>query len=178
MIITISGKAGSGKSTIAKLLAKKLHFKHYSIGDLMRLMAIDKKMNIIELNKLAEKDSSIDLELDSKLKDIGRTEDNFVVDGRLTSFFVPHAKIRIFLDAREDIRGKRILKDERKLENNKDFHDTMSNIEKREQSEKMRYMKYYGVNYLDKRLYNLIIDTSDMSPQQIVEKIMEFSKSV
>ena len=44
MIIAISGKAGSGKSTIAELLAKKLKLKHYSIGNLMREMA--KKKNI------------------------------------------------------------------------------------------------------------------------------------
>ena len=35
MIIAISGKAGSGKSTIAKLVAKKLGLKHFSSGDFM-----------------------------------------------------------------------------------------------------------------------------------------------
>ena len=34
MIITISGLPGSGKSTIGKMLAKKLGYKFYSMGDL------------------------------------------------------------------------------------------------------------------------------------------------
>ena len=88
MIVTISGKAGSGKSTVAKLLSEKLKLRHYSIGDLMRAMASDKGIGLMELNKLAEKDNSIDLELDKMLKELGKTKDNFVVDGRLAAFFM------------------------------------------------------------------------------------------
>ena len=79
MIITISGKAGSGKSTVAKMLSERLRLKHYSIGDLMRAMAKEKGMSLLEFNKLAEKDKSIDLELDNKLKELGKSKDNFVV---------------------------------------------------------------------------------------------------
>jgi cytidylate kinase len=32
MIITMSGKAGSGKGTVAKILAEKLGYEHISIG--------------------------------------------------------------------------------------------------------------------------------------------------
>ena len=39
MKITLSGMVGSGKSTNAKLFAKELGYKHYSVGDLMREMA-------------------------------------------------------------------------------------------------------------------------------------------
>ena len=53
MIITISGKAGSGKSTVAKSISQKLNLRHYSIGDLMRAMAREKKISLLELNKLA-----------------------------------------------------------------------------------------------------------------------------
>ena len=66
MIITISGKAGSGKSTVAKEIARKLELKHYSIGDLMRQMAKEKNISLSELGELAEKDDSIDKELDKK----------------------------------------------------------------------------------------------------------------
>ena len=52
MIIAISGKAGSGKSTVAKLLASKLRLRHYSIGDLMREMAKEKERQMLEYCKL------------------------------------------------------------------------------------------------------------------------------
>lgn len=174
MIVTISGKAGSGKSTVAKLLSEKLKLKHYSIGDLMRVMASDKGMSLIELNKLAEKDRSIDFELDEKLKELGKTKDNFVVDGRLTAFFIPKAQVRVFLDTDDKVRAERILKDKRAHEESNDIFEMIKKIQEREESEKKRYQKYYGVNYLDKKLYNLFIDTTKMNPNEVVEKIINF----
>ena len=56
MIITISGIAGSGKSTVAKLLAKKLNYNHYSIGEFMRDIAKEKNTSLLELSNLAETD--------------------------------------------------------------------------------------------------------------------------
>ncbi|MBI2656532.1 AAA family ATPase [Candidatus Woesearchaeota archaeon] len=177
MIITISGKAGSGKSTIARLLSEKLKLRHYSIGDLMRAMAAEKGMALLELNKLAEKDKSIDFELDNKLKEMGKTKDNFVVDGRLTAFFIPNADVRVFLSADDKVRAERILKDRRQQEKSKSLKETAANIKKREESEKKRYKKYYGVNYLDKKLYNYVIDTTKLNPNQVVEKIVKFVKT-
>ena len=177
MRITISGKAGSGKSTVAKLLSQKLKLKHYSIGDLMRVMAKEKGMSLLELNKLAEKDKSIDFELDSKLKELGRTKDNFVVDGRLTAFFIPNAEVKVFLDADDKVRAQRILKDKRQQEKSKSLNDAMSKIKKREESEKKRYRKYYGIDYTNEKLYNFIIDTTKLKPWQVVERIIKFVKT-
>ena len=174
MRITISGKAGSGKSTVAKLLSNKLKLKHYSIGDLMRAMAMDKGMTLLELNKVAEKDTSIDFELDNKLKELGKTKDNFIVDGRLTAFFIPNADARIFLKADDKVRARRILKDKRQQEKSENLRETISNIKKREESEKKRYQKYYGVDYFDKKLYNYVIDTTKLSPKEVVVKIIKF----
>ena len=176
MRITISGKAGSGKSTVAKMLSERLRLKHYSIGDLMRAMAKEKGMSLLEFNKLAEKDKSIDLELDNKLKELGKSKDNFVVDGRLTAFFIPNAEVRVFLDADDKVRAQRILKDKRQQEKSKSLKEAISSIKKREESEKIRYKKYYGVDYFDWELYNFIIDTTKLNPSQVVDKIMKFVK--
>lgn len=176
MKITISGKAGSGKSTIARLLSEKLRLRHYSIGDLMRAMAVEKGLSLLKLNRLAEKDSSIDFELDSRLKELGKTKDDFVVDGRLTAFFIPNAEFRVFLDADDQVRAQRILKDRREHEKSENLEETMLSIKKREESEEKRYQKYYGINYLDKKLYNLAIDTTSLAPDHVVENIIKFVK--
>jgi predicted cytidylate kinase len=173
MRITISGKAGSGKSTISKLLAQKLNLKHYSIGDLMRAMALEKGISIIEMGKLAEKDRSIDLELDNKLKELGKNEDNFVVDGRLAAFFIPHADVRVFLEADDNIRAERIHKDKRQHEQSKDVKEMIDNINKREESEKKRYKEYYNVDYADKKLYNFVVNTNNKLPPEIVDTIIK-----
>ena len=43
-IITISGMLGSGKSTVAKLLAQKLGYEYYSTGNAQREIAKKKAM--------------------------------------------------------------------------------------------------------------------------------------
>jgi len=172
MIITISGKAGSGKSTVAKELARKLELKHYSIGDLMRQMAKEKNISLSELGKLAEKDDSIDKELDNRQIEL-KNEDNFVIDGRLTANFIPNSSLKVFLDCEDNVRAKRILKDERKDEDSKDIKEIIKKINEREQSERKRYKQYYDVDYYDEKLYDLIIDTTNISVNEVINKIIE-----
>jgi CMP/dCMP kinase len=177
MIITISGKAGSGKSTVAKKLATKLNLTHYSIGDLMRSIAKKRGISLMELSKLAEADDSIDLELDKKqisLKDM----DNFVIDGRLTAFFIPKSDIRVFLDCEDKVRADRILREGRRDEGAEDIDELIGIIRKREESEKKRYKEIYNVNYLDQNLYNLKIDTTNLTADQVVQKISENVKKL
>ena len=47
MIMTISGMPGSGKSSVADFIAKKLNMKRYSAGDFRREIAIKNNLNII-----------------------------------------------------------------------------------------------------------------------------------
>ncbi len=178
MIITISGKAGSGKSSVAKTLSQKLKLKHYSVGDVMRQMAAERKISLLELNKLAEKDPAIDKELDDRLITLGKTQKNFVIDGRLTAFFIPHADFRIFLDADVKTRAERILHAQRKDEKHASLKETISNIEKREASEKKRYKQYYNVDYSDKKLYTCVINTEPLGLNEVVGAIVSIVKKV
>jgi len=176
MIITISGKAGSGKSTVAKEVAKKLNLKHYSIGDLMRQIAKERNMSLIELSRLAEKDSSIDTELDRKNIEL-REEDNFVIDGRLTAYFSPYAELKVFLDCKDKVRAERILNDKREEEKSRNINALIKTIRQREQSERKRYNNLYNIDCYDKKLYDLIIDTTNLSVNEVVEKIIKAVKS-
>ena len=178
MIITISGKAGSGKSTVATLLAKKLHIKHYSIGDLMRQMAKEKQVSLLELSKEAEQDNSIDKELDDRQIHLGKSEDNFVIDGRLTAFFIPNATFKIFLDCDDNTRTKRILDEKREGETSKNIHEMMKKINQREESERKRYKEYYNYDYQDTANYQFVIDTTNLTISQMLEEVLKVISSV
>ena len=41
-----------------------------------------------------------------------------------------------------------------------------------------RYKKYYRVNYFDKKLYDLVIDTTNLTSSQVINKIMEFMEKI
>ena len=84
MVITIDGPAASGKSTVAKLLAKRLGYDHYSSGDFMRDMAEEMHIDFFELTKQAETDASIDQEIDQRQIKFGKEQDNVGIDGILS----------------------------------------------------------------------------------------------
>ncbi len=176
MNIVIGGKAGSGKSTVAKIIAKKLGYGHYSTGDFMRQMADERGMTIVGIQKLAETDPSIDEELDERQKNIGKTNDNFVIDSRLGFLFVPNA-VKIFLDCDDKVRAERIFKDTRPKERNVTLAMTQQNIRKRETSENKRYEKVYGFNCYDKSHFDLTIDTTKLTIAQVARAAMEFIRS-
>jgi predicted cytidylate kinase len=170
MIIALGGKAGSGKSTVAKLLAKKLNYRHYSMGDFQREIAKQRNLSIFELSKLEEKDPSIDKEVDNLQTSLGN-KDNFVIDSRLGFHFIPKAK-KIFLDADFEVRARRILNDKARKENNKNLEKAKENIKQREASEIARYKKYYNLNPYNKKNFDNIIDTSNSNPEEIVNNIL------
>lgn len=175
MKITIAGLAGSGKSSVAKKLASKLGFKHYSTGDFMRQMAHERGLDIVSLGKIAEKDKSVDKELDDRQILFGKNQDNFVIDGRLSWHFIPDS-VKIFLDCSE-IRFERVFKDKRSEEKSSSLNEMKKSMLAREKSEHVRYKKYYGLDYLDLKNYDLVIDTSKISIDEVVSKISAFLKT-
>ena len=183
MIITISGKAGSGKSTVAKLLAKELELKHYSMGDLQRKYAKERGITIEELGKLEEKDDTIDREVDASQSELAKNQDNFVIDSWLGFHFIPKS-IKIFLDCDNKVSAERIFKDikgnirdesERKAET---VEEVQNILEGRIEVNRKRWIKYYSADFMDQNNYDLVINTSNISVQQVLEKTLEVIKSL
>ncbi|MGH9879179.1 MAG: nucleoside monophosphate kinase, partial [Nitrososphaerales archaeon] len=56
MIITIAGRPGSGKTTVAKEVAKRLGFKHLSTGDMRGQLAMEHGLTIDQLNEIGKKE--------------------------------------------------------------------------------------------------------------------------
>ncbi len=176
MKITISGRAGSGKSTVAKIIIKQLGLAHYSMGELMRELATERGMSLLELSREAEKDPSIDREIDRRTEELGKTKDNFIIDSRLAFHFIADS-IKIFLDVELKEAARRIFNDLRPNEKeNISKEETEKNILRRENSEKQRYKKYYNLDPYDKKYYDIIIDTTRISPAAVAENIITFIK--
>ena len=175
--ITISGEAGSGKSTVADIIARKLRINRYSTGDYMRTMAAARGVTIIELNKISETDSSIDKELDDWQKKLETKKDeSLVLDSRLGFHFI-QSSIKIFLHADLSVRAERIFTTNRLLEENTTLKKTIANIKKRQALERKRYKEKYGVDYLDFSQYDLILDTTKIKPEEVADKIIMFVRN-
>lgn len=172
MIITISGKPGSGKSTVAKETAKKLHLKHYSMGDFQREIAKKRGISMAELSRVEEKDRSIDEEVDRRQRELGKKEDNFVIDSRIGFHFIPNS-FKVFLDVDFDTGAGRIFSQKRKGERFASLEDAKKEIKRRMDSERKRYKEYYGVDHHDMKNYDAVIDTTNSTVEQAVNEIAE-----
>jgi len=179
MIISFMGSPGSGKSTIAKIIARKLGWPRYNIGDIRRQKAKSKGMTLAEYNKLGETDPSTDIEVDEYQKKLGLTKDNFVIEGRTSWYFIPQS-IKIYLDVDEKIGAQRIFSDlkkgaDRNEDNNlKTVADVLGSNRQRMASDILRYRKYFNINPFDKKHYDLVIDTTDKLTDEIVTIILKF----
>jgi len=174
MIISLGGEAGSGKSTVSRLLAKKLNLKHYSMGDLRKKAAENRGMTMAEYNQLGEEDPSTDKDVDNLQKNLAK-EDNFVIDGRLSWFFIPQS-IKIYLTAAPKVRAERVFKDERVVERFATIEEAEKAILARDESDAYRYEKYYGLDCNDQNQYDLVIDTTYAPAEEVANQILDFLK--
>jgi len=176
MIITIHGQAGSGKSSISKLLAKRLGYKHYSIGDLRRQIAKKHGLALAQLNKLGEREEWTDKEPDKLQEELGKKQDKFVIDCRVGFHFIPKS-FKVYLHTDLAVRARRVFRDERKAESFRSIKEAEKALIARERSDRLRYRKYYGLDIADMKHYDLVIDTTHLSKKQILNKILEAIKS-
>lgn len=176
MIITITGIPGSGKTTAARLLAERLNVPWYSMGDLRGKMAQDRGMTIDQFNTLGEAEKFTDAEVDEYQRKLGESGKDFVIEGRLSWHFIPHS-FKVFLTVDTKAAGLRLFKARQGNERTDEpLYTSPEEAEKyaedRMASDGRRYQKYYGVDFTDLKNYDLVIDSSSLSPALIADQIL------
>lgn len=179
MIISISGSHGSGKSTIAKKLAEKLNWLHFSMGKLRREAAQRRGLTLAEYNKLGEDDPETDLEVDNYQKKLGQSRDNFIIEGRTSWYFIPQS-FKIYLDVDQKVGAERIflhLKNDRDNKRNEDSNlntikDVEDSLKKRLASDKKRYRKYFKIDVYDRNNYDFYLDTSHLNILEVFHRVL------
>jgi cytidylate kinase len=176
VIITISGRPGSGKSVVAERVAAALGILHVSAGDFMREMAEERGISILELSRLAQDSNSIDREIDARTVRMATENGDFVMDARLGWHFIPES-VKVFLEVSLEEAARRVFEAGRGAEReNVDLRATQIAIEARSESERMRYLQYYGLDYADYDHYDLVQDTSSLSIDDVVDAIVDHAK--
>jgi predicted cytidylate kinase len=170
MRLSISGPIGSGKTTVCELLARRLGYRMVVSGQVFRQMAKERGLSLAQFGALAEEDPSIDRELDQRMVDIARAEDDVIIEGRLAAYNLERAGVdafKILLDADAEVRAARVAKRE-----TEDLHKAAIEMLARGRSEALRYKKYYDIDIGDDSVYDMVVDTSDMTPEQVVDTIV------
>ena len=172
MIITLTGRPCSGKGTVAQVFCKNHKFEYLCTGDINREYA--KKMGYDDFLafQTSKQIENVDNIIDSRIKSIGesRLEDNLLIDSRLAWHFIPNS-FKVFINVSWESAGERLFKANRPHEKARSKHEATRMLKNRWKSENDRYMKLYNVNNIDLDQFDLVISSSNKTPEQIAEII-------
>ena len=172
MIIVIGGTPGSGKSTVVSLLSQAHSLDVVSSGSMFRDEAIRRGMTLEEFGAYAQKHHEVDKELDDKVTKLvieRGQEENLIADSRLQAHLLEREGadfFAVYIDAPLDVRAERVSGREAKP-----IEQAKREIQERERSERTRYKDIYGIDIGDLRVYDLVIDSAEKTPEQVAEVV-------
>ncbi|MGD9763011.1 MAG: (d)CMP kinase [Candidatus Binatia bacterium] len=173
MLITISGVPGSGKTTVAKLLAQRLALPHVYAGDLYRREAKRRGLTLEQFNQECERDHSIDRELDAQMAERAR-QGNVVLEGRLAGYLAADnhlPALKVWLDAGDETRARRVAERE-----DSDWRAVLEANRSRHHSDASRYRAIYGYDLADTGVYDVVLATDDRTPEELVEELIRVAR--
>jgi predicted cytidylate kinase len=168
--ITISGTPGSGKTTVSRILEKKLGLKYVYSGDFFRDMAKKYNMTLEDFGKYCEKHRDVDQQLDDYQLEM-LNKGNVIVEGRIAGWIAHRNNIsalKVLIDTDVETRAKRVVNREKG-----DAKKREKEIVTREKSEATRYKKYYNIDLKDKSIYDVVIDSGNKTPEEIADIIIK-----
>lgn len=216
-VVAIDGPAGSGKSTVSKLVAEKLGFTYIDTGAMYRaltLKVMKKNISFSEEEKIIEAARAMDLKLlpsstnSSSIRVILDGEDvsseirkmeitgnvkyvakiakvrqsmvefqrrmikglgGAVMEGRdIGTVVLPEAKYKFYLDASFDERVQRRFMELRARADSVTRQDVADDLKQRDHTDKTR-----AVGPLKKAKNAILVDTTDLSINEVIDKIVK-----
>jgi cytidylate kinase len=173
LIVTISGDSGSGKTSVARMLSSKLALDHVSVGQLHREIAQELGLNTLELNLHAESEPKIDERLELVLRSLLTDGRDYVIESR-TAWSNFKGSLNVYLKVDSDVGAKRVMADiNRDNEPIYISHEhAKAQLRVRKDSENRRYLAEYGIDCGDLRNYDVLIDTTVLAVDQIVDGLV------
>lgn len=172
-IISLAGELASGKGTVSKILAKELDYTIYRNGEYVRKLAKERGLDITSFNEYLSKHPEIDRQIEKSAAEYAEKNDNFIIDARLGWYAVP-TSFKVYLIIDIDVAAKRAFNDpdRKSTECFETVEEQKQDMIRRYNMENERYFKIYGIHKEDKNNYDLVIDTSDKTPEEVATEIL------
>jgi len=172
ILLCISGMAGTGKSTLAKKIAKRYQLKCYSGGDALKELAKEAGYEItgegwwespdgLDFLEQRVRDPQFDKEVDSKLLGYAKLGD--VLLDSWTMPWLLKEGFKIWLMASFDKRAARVAERDKMS-----FEQAYAVLKEKEAQTKAIYKKLYGFNLGEDFVpFNFILDTDNLNADQV-----------
>lgn len=173
--ITVGGLPGTGTSTLCRLLEERLGVPYVYAGQIFRQQAEARGMSLAEFGALCQQDRSVDEALDEEQVRLMRRGD-LLLEGRLSGWLADRNDLdafKVWVTCDENERLRRIVeRDGGDVPQQR--HDTLE----RERSEADRYIRYYGIDLEDLRIYDLVLDSTKQTPEQLADAVVTALRAV
>ncbi|MEM4494881.1 MAG: cytidylate kinase family protein [Candidatus Caldarchaeum sp.] len=182
-VICLAGFAAVGKSTVGKMVAKRLGLKYVSGGDALKALAAEmgyrpggpgwwETSKGLEFLKLRGRDPSFDKKVDEKLLEMCR-RGGIVVDSWVMPWLYRGRAFKVWLTADPRSRAERMAKRSRIS-----VKEASRLLRSRDIKSSKIYERLYGIRIgRDYSPFHLIVDTSRLSPKQVVEVIVHAAEN-
>ena len=183
-MICISGLSGTGKSTIGRELAERYGLKYVSGGEALREKARElgyepsgpgwwegpEGMKFME-ERL--KNPRFDREVDEWLLSLAR-EGHVVIDSWTIAWLLKgDTGLKICLYGSKEVRAKRVAQ-----RDGVPVEEALRALEEKEEKTREIYEHIYGFDLWDLSPFDLIVDTDNLSPDEVVETIAAVVESM
>jgi cytidylate kinase len=171
--ITINGDLGSGKSTVAIELARRLGRRRISMGDIYRQIAQQRGMTALQLNRHSERDLNVDAHVDRIQQDMASSDEAMIVDSRLGWFFFTDAfKVHLITDPA--VAAQRVMtRPADGVESYASVEEAERHLHERSESERARFIARYHVDKARLRNYSLVCDTTRSRPEEVASQVID-----
>ena len=177
--ITVSGRIGSGATTLAQRLSETLGWDILDGGKLMRKINQDLGVSVIEANKRPD---HFDLEYEERIKKMFKGESHHIIQSHLAGFDAQEIEgIFKILVVCEDLQGsdKAEIRIDRLV--NRDglsVEEAKFEVHERERQHLEKFRRLYADNdqnwvYWDKQYYDLVVNTFSHNTEETLKIALE-----
>ena len=161
--ISLSGPVAAGTTTAVKTLAQKLNLKYNSAGEFFRKYMKDHNIPLPNKEKIPDE---VERALDEKLTELLKSKKPVVVDGLYAGYFARDMNhvLKVLITADEATRIQRAL--------DRSEGETAEDVRRRDAAHNAKFRKLYAnENFLDTNFFDLVIDNTNLEPEEVIEKI-------
>lgn len=166
--IAISGAIGTGKSTLARNLAQKLGWPLLSSGTFFRKWHEEHGVPLSESEKIpAELDREIDFGYQKKMQN----EEHIIFESHLAGWLGKDLPMvfKILCTADDKVRMERAAK-----RDNLTIKEAIDEAKQRSKAHQEKFKRLYGIDdQFDPEYFDLIVDTTKMTPDQVLQEVLD-----
>ena len=169
--LAINGDIGSGKTSAALLLSRSSGRTMVSAGDILRKMAAERGITTLEANYIAERDDTVDAQINAALVSLARSEVGLIYDSRIAWYLVPEA-FKVHLTVDPGVAATRLFASRNSaVEAYESIEDARRSARQRYESERQRFFRQLGVDIAQPNNYDLVLDTTKVAPASVAAMI-------